>query len=356
MQAVAAIIPAHNAAPTIGETLRAALAQTFPPAEIIVVDDGSTDGTATLVAGIAAQHPQVRLLRQQCLGPSAARNRAIAATQAPLIAPLDADDVWAPQYLAHCAAALSRQPQAGFAYAWHHLVDAQGRAIRGPLELALEGDILWPMALVNCVGNGSSAVFRRAAMVEAGLYRAPLPDWPGAEDYLLQLRVAARRPVVCVPRDLVAYRKGPHSLSANADGAYRARRAAVRIIAAEAGPPPASLLRWVAGDASRVHAVTLLCQRRRAGAAGMAIRALAADPAGTLFDFALRCRNRIWHQSGGHRLDPLLRARLLRLANGAAPGGLLPPPFPPPQRLQGEVVDQIEPQAQQPPRQIDPAA
>lgn len=94
MSKYAVVVPAWNASATIAETLESILAQTIPPAEIIVVNDGSTDSTAK----IAADHgPLVRVITTENAGVGAASNIGVAAAECPLIAFLDADDLWMPQ-------------------------------------------------------------------------------------------------------------------------------------------------------------------------------------------------------------------------------------------------------------------
>jgi len=95
MADIAVVIPAYNAARYIAEAIESVLAQTLPPAEIIVVDDGSTDATAEVAGGF----PGVMVLRQAHRGVSAARNAAVEASRAPFIAFLDADDIWLPRKL-----------------------------------------------------------------------------------------------------------------------------------------------------------------------------------------------------------------------------------------------------------------
>lgn len=317
MSEVAVVVPAWNAARTIAATLESALAQSLPPAEIVVVDDGSDDATCEIVTAFAARHPAVRLLRQRRLGPSAARNRAIAETAAPIVAPLDADDLWHRDYLSACVARLEALgPRGGFASAWHHLVDEEGRRLRGPMEFDIEGGGFGAMLLVNFVGNGSAAVFCRDAIAEAGGYQAPLPHWPGAEDYLLQLRIAARRPVAVVPRDLVAYRRHRGSISADTDAAHVARLAAVARALDEFGPERLPVSRWVRADAARVRAAGLLAAGRPGSALGWGLRTLLADPGGTLAELGLRLANLARRRPGAEAprpLDPLLARRLARL-------------------------------------------
>ena len=94
---ISVVIPVFNRATHVLDAIRSVLAQTFPACEILVVDDGSTDGSAEAVA--AAFGAKVRLLRQANLGPSAARNTAIHAASGDWIAFLDSDDCWLPQKL-----------------------------------------------------------------------------------------------------------------------------------------------------------------------------------------------------------------------------------------------------------------
>jgi glycosyltransferase involved in cell wall biosynthesis len=97
---ITAIIPVHNGERHLAEAIQSVLAQTLPPGEIIVVDDGSTDASAAIAQSFGAP---VRVLAQPNLGPAAARNLGLAHATGDLLAFLDADDLWTPNKLARQA-------------------------------------------------------------------------------------------------------------------------------------------------------------------------------------------------------------------------------------------------------------
>lgn len=104
---IAVVIPAYNAEATIGETLTSIRLQTLAPTSVVVVDDGSSDGTAV----IAAAHPVSPIvLRQANAGPAAATNRGVAASRSELLAFVDADDLWPEERLAVQAGVLQANP------------------------------------------------------------------------------------------------------------------------------------------------------------------------------------------------------------------------------------------------------
>jgi glycosyltransferase involved in cell wall biosynthesis len=107
---ISCIVPVYNGARFLGEALDSILAQSLPPSEIIVVDDGSTDATPDVVAAYAKQ---VSYVRQVNAGPSAARNRGIELASGEFLAFLDADDLWDANKLERQLQALQRNPAAG---------------------------------------------------------------------------------------------------------------------------------------------------------------------------------------------------------------------------------------------------
>jgi glycosyltransferase involved in cell wall biosynthesis len=111
MAAVSVIMPAYNVAPYIGEAIRSVVAQTMPDWELLITDDGSTDGTAAAVRAAAGGEPRVRLIEGPNEGVSAARNTAFAQATGEFIALLDGDDIWDPTFLETQLAILAANPE-----------------------------------------------------------------------------------------------------------------------------------------------------------------------------------------------------------------------------------------------------
>jgi glycosyltransferase involved in cell wall biosynthesis len=223
---ISVVIPAYNAAATITRTLNSARAQSHKQLDIVVVDDGSRDSTASLVATIAAQDSRVRLVRQNNAGVARARNRGIAETRAELIAFLDADDLWHPLKLERQLAELTRAGgRFGFCYCSFRRIDHSDRVIGSSPLYTISGSVLAQHALVNFVGNGSAILVRRCALDQVGGFDPSLRDQglEGVEDFELQLRLAAHWHVAVVPSYLVGYRLHAASMSNDAARMARAR-------------------------------------------------------------------------------------------------------------------------------------
>ncbi|MBS0319189.1 MAG: glycosyltransferase family 2 protein [Proteobacteria bacterium] len=110
MNGISVVVPVYNGAAFLDEALASVAAQTLAAAEIVVVDDGSTDGSAD----VAARHAGVRIVQQENAGCATARNRGVAEARHPVIAFLDHDDIWHPERLARAKAVLDADATCGF--------------------------------------------------------------------------------------------------------------------------------------------------------------------------------------------------------------------------------------------------
>lgn len=126
---VSVVIPCYNAQPYIDVAIESAFRQTHRPAEIIVVDDGSTDQSARIVESFISTVPMLRLIRQANAGPSRARNTAIQASTSDLVALLDADDVWLPTKLAAQAAAMPCRSNLVLTFCGHEVDTRKNRVV-----------------------------------------------------------------------------------------------------------------------------------------------------------------------------------------------------------------------------------
>jgi hypothetical protein len=196
--AVSVLTPAFDVARFIGAALDSVLAQTTRDWEMVVVDDGSQDGTAAVVS--SRRDPRIRLIRQENAGVSAARNRAIAAARGEAILFLDADDWLAPDALARLSAALHAAPEAVGAYGAFAFVaedagpgDPPSRRKTGPFP---GGDILGRLLVENLFANGGHLLLRRDAVKRAGPF---LSHVRYGEDWEYWIRLALQGPFAVVP-------------------------------------------------------------------------------------------------------------------------------------------------------------
>ncbi|WP_397534502.1 glycosyltransferase family 2 protein [Roseateles sp.] len=213
---VSVVIPMHNGLPHIADALQSVQWQTQAAHEVIVVDDGSTDGSAEWVQ---QHYPHVKLLRQQQQGIAATRNRGISAATGDWVAFLDHDDAWHPGKLQVQLQAASRHPDASVVYGdfqrW--LPDAEGRHVcphewtpPGATDpsLAAEPVCAWSYSdfLLDCWMQTSTAMIRRNTLVQSGAFD---PTWPTGEDWDLWLRLCRLTRFVHIPLAVSLYRQHP---------------------------------------------------------------------------------------------------------------------------------------------------
>jgi hypothetical protein len=210
---VAVVIPSYNSAQFLAATLGSVSAQTFRAFEVVLVDDGSTDETETLWRSLPeASDPRFRYVRQDNAGVAVARNTGIAATSAPYVAFLDADDWWEADRLQAGVDLLDRQSSVDVAHGWCSLMDVEGRPLDRLLTTDLEGDCLEELIRKNRIYLLSTLV-RRSALDRANGFRTGLS---GVEDWDLWLRMASSGSRFgCINRSLARYRQVPTSLSRN---------------------------------------------------------------------------------------------------------------------------------------------
>jgi glycosyltransferase involved in cell wall biosynthesis len=200
---ISVIIPTYNYGRFLRDAIDSALAQTYPALEVLVVDDGSTDDTPRILAGYG---DRIRVIRQQNLGVSAARNTGITAAHGEYLAFLDSDDLWKPRKLECDVARFASDPTLGMVHSGAETFDHAGRTISVSLSGA-EGWIAPDLLRLDrevIAAPGSNTTVRKKVAEEAGGYD---PDLHQAEDWDFCYRVACRHRAGFVPEALVRYRQ-----------------------------------------------------------------------------------------------------------------------------------------------------
>ena len=193
---ISVVIPSFNRRHTLRRALQSVIEQTSPVDEIIVVDDGSTDGSSELVAD---EFPGVITIRQANLGVSAARNRGIAAARCDWIALLDSDDSWLPQKIQQIRS--TRQDQPGFVlYHSDEIWMRRGVRVNPMHKHRKSGGWIFEQCLPMCRISPSAAVIQKSTLQALGLFDVTLP---ACEDYDLWLRLCHRYPVNYIDQALI---------------------------------------------------------------------------------------------------------------------------------------------------------
>jgi glycosyltransferase involved in cell wall biosynthesis len=278
---VSVVIPAFNAERFLARTLDSVSRQTYSALEIIVVDDGSLDGTAGIVRQQAALDPRVRLIRQENAGVAAARNRGIAESDGCFVAPLDADDLWHPQKIELQLRRFEERPSAGLVYCWSIGIDEEDRVMRQRVSPAsFEGDVFAALVFQNFIGNASSPLIRRACLDEVGGFDPALrvAGGEGCEDRKLYLDIAERHDFAVVPRFLVGYRQLAGSMSWNYEKMLRSHELIMAQARRRRPELPERIFRWSNARTHFYLGLRALSSGRRRDGVRLCAAALLRDP------------------------------------------------------------------------------
>jgi len=212
---VSVIMPCFNAAATIGIAVESVLAQDFADFELIVVDDGSKDGSVVAAQELAVRDSRVRIICQANAGPSAARNVGIRQSRGAVLAFLDADDRWMPALLSAHLAHFARDGECGVSFARIRFFDPS-MTWAGRVSASVANVSLAQVLGENPICTTSNLVARRQVFDEVGVFDRELTH---AEDqeWVARAIATSRWRVVGLPEVLVHYRTSPAGLSADLD-------------------------------------------------------------------------------------------------------------------------------------------
>lgn len=289
---VSAIIPTYNRRELVQRAIDSALAQTLPPDEIVVVDDGSTDGTGDALK--ARYGERIAYLWQPNAGVSAARNAGMSHARGALFALLDSDDLWAPEKTERQCAYLAANPDIGMVVCDVARMDADGK----PYDFFRRRDVIatdgWALGelLMNPALVPASAMLRREVFADVGGFDTALRT---AEDIDFFLRVAQRWQVGVTEGAMVRAMRGHEGLSAESSTYDDYVRVMERTVAGSAGMVDGEILRKALASAYVRNARGLMLRGRWRDACALASRALRTAPdaasrreAASLAGFAVR--------------------------------------------------------------------
>jgi GT2 family glycosyltransferase len=196
--ALSVVMPVHNGARYLSESIASVLAQTFTDFEFVILDDASTDDSAAILRGWAARDARIRIVPSGSrLGPAGSADRVVREARAPVCARMDADDVSHPDRLRAEWNVLRRHPEASLVGTLWEGIDAGGRRVRPRDRWRLLGSSRFAPF------PHGSIMFRHAVFVRLGGYRPACTYW---EDLDLYVRMAACGPIMVLPEALYRYR------------------------------------------------------------------------------------------------------------------------------------------------------
>jgi hypothetical protein len=198
---VTVVTPSFNQAPFIRQTIESVLSQDYPRIEYIVMDGGSTDGTAAIAAEYASR---LRFISERDNGQTHAINKGFRMASGDIVAWLNSDDLYLPGAVSHAVRALVADPAAAFVYGEGYLIDARG-IISRRFPHTQEFD-LWRLVHLSDFILQQTCFFRRSALDAAGPLTESLRygmDWD------ILIRLATRFPVAYIPRYLACLREYP---------------------------------------------------------------------------------------------------------------------------------------------------
>lgn len=223
MARVDILIPAYNTARFLPAALESVEAQTFTDWRILLIDDGSTDGTRDVVAPFRKRlGPKFEYIWKANAGLSAARNTGLSLASAEFIALLDADDVWLPERLAESVRSLEQAPAAGLSYGFVSRVDPEGNIVSTHDELKPDAEGSIPRSIYTrridlpC----PTITFRRECTERVGGFDETMR---ATEDRDLWLRIAQKYEVARIPRIIAYYRTSPAAMTTDVKRMFTAQ-------------------------------------------------------------------------------------------------------------------------------------
>jgi alpha-1,3-rhamnosyltransferase len=235
------VVPSYNHAPFVEQCLRSVYAQTSPPGRLLVIDDGSTDGSPRLISNVLEECPfPCELIARPNRGLSATLNEGLSRTTGELFAYIGSDDVWHPERLEAGVRALRENPRAVLAYSDCYVIDEDQRIVGSTKDWSsyASGSVFTDLMQVRFVPLSPTVLYRREAIARFGWRE----DGP-LEDYETYLKLAYVGEFAYVPRNLGYWRKHGSNTSRDVSMMLKEALEAQRRVADWCGMPRGELRR-----------------------------------------------------------------------------------------------------------------
>ncbi len=213
MKRVSVIIPTFNRKDFLKEAIDSVLSQTYKNFELIVVDDGSTDGTGEM---ISKYYPQIRYFYQKNKGPSAARNKGIKEAKGEYISFLDSDDLWLKEKLKKQIDFFDKNPEYKICYT-DEIWIRNGKRVNPKKKHRKYCGWIFERTLPLCIVSPSSVIIHRNVFENVGLFDE---EFFVCEDYDLWLRISSKYPIYFLEEKLIIKRGGHEDQISNLGWGY----------------------------------------------------------------------------------------------------------------------------------------
>jgi len=238
------IITCYNYAHYLPFAIASALAQTLPAAEIILVDDGSSDNTAQIAAEFGER---VRYIYQSNRGLSAARNRGIQSASGEYVGFLDADDLWSPDFLKSLVPLLDREPTLGAVYCGSQFIDALGHRLSQVVTKTFPADRLHDVLVNGAFFPPGAVLVRKSVLEQLGLFDGAMG---ACDDWDMWLRISAAYSFAGIPQILALYRRHGNNMTRDL---ARMRESQLNVARKHFGPEDGDPTQW-SSDKQRAFA------------------------------------------------------------------------------------------------------
>ena len=244
---VSVVMSVYNGSHFLGDAINSVLAQTYTDLEFIIVDDGSTDDSVTIISGFAERDHRIVFIKKENTGLTRSLNTGLQIAKGEFIARIDSDDIWYPDKLAIQIGFFQREFEYHLLGTAYNEIDTNGSVIseNQRLPILASNDIIKKEIVKFNPFFHSSVVFRRSVLSIVGLYNE---EFIYAQDYELWIRIISKFKVANLPYILASKRFSKHMISIKKEKKQRIYAMRSKLLAIKLLKKPAHCCRYLIND------------------------------------------------------------------------------------------------------------